>query len=222
MESAVWGPMAWRCIHGAAHRYDTATGANDFGTASIFSLFLLRLAWVLPCVYCRESYTDNIREYEIPNASGVRPIDWFFGNRQVRRLAMQLHDFVNRKLGKPLLDNYELVVRRSTVWSAEFTPREFFGLLFLIALNFSSNGEPGKHGNYHRFYSIVPDFCHSLGHEMLGVALDAGLEPLVSRPETMRQDTLVAALYDAYKIWAGDREVLTLDEIYDRYTLCKT
>ena len=45
---------------------------------------------------------------------------------------------------------------------------------------------------------------------MLGVALDAGLEQLVSRPETMRQDTLVAALYDAYKIWAGDREVLTL------------
>ena len=86
---------------------------------------------------------------------------------------MELHNQVNIKLGKPIIDNYELVVRRSTVWSAEFTPREFFGLLFIIAINYNSNGEELKAGHYFRFFTILGELCFSLGYEMLGGALHA-------------------------------------------------
>jgi hypothetical protein len=212
--------MAWRAIHGMAHRYDTAAAPQTADDARIFCLFLLRLAWVLPCVYCRESYTDNIRWYEEPDPHTGRPrTDLYFARRQARRLAMELHNQVNVKLGKPIIDNYELVVRRSTVWSVEFLPREFFGLLFIIAINYNSNGEPGKEGHYYRFYTVLPDLCVSLGYDMLGAALEAGLGDM---EPGFTQEWLVQALYTAYTLWAGERDTMTLDEIYDRYTLCKT
>ena len=219
MIPSIWGPMAWRAIHGMAHRYDTAPEPLSADDARLFCLFLLRLAWVLPCVYCRESYTDNIRWFEQPDHTGQPRTDQYFRKRHVRRLAMELHNQVNVKLNKPVMENYELVLRRSAVWSIEFLPREFFGLLFIIAINYNSNGEPGKARHYYHFFTILPDLCVTLRHEMLGAALEAGLEAL---SEDFSQEALVEALYHAYTLWAGEREIMSLDAVYDRYTLCKT
>lgn len=222
MIPAIWGPLCWRIIHGAAHRYDTVIIENtDPGLASVFSLFLLRLAWVLPCVYCREGYTAHIVKMEMRDAMGKRRVDRYFETRDVRLLAMHLHNEVNRKLGKPLLDNYELVKRRSSVWSSEFLPREFFGLLFIVAINFDSNGEPDKARHHVRFFSIVAEFCFSLGLENMGAALSSGVEPLES-VRAVDGTLLFNCVYDAYQLWAGGARKLSEKEARERYTLCSS
>lgn len=220
MIPGIWGPMVWRFIHRAAHEYDTATHALSERDALVFCLFLIRLAWVLPCSHCRVSYTDYLRSFLQVDENGGRRINAYFQQRAVRRLAVEIHDLVNQKLGKPVFANLELDRRRSAVWSSEFLEPEFFGILFIIAINYRSNGEPEKETHHRRFFELLPDLCMSLGHLRLAASLEA-VE--LGNITPFEQEMLVNGLYEALVLWTGRRDrVPALSVLVDRYTLCRS
>lgn len=211
----LWGPMAWRAIHGAAARYDNRkTVQRD---ADIFLLVLMRFAWVLPCVHCRDSY---IRFLAFMGCENMRI---WFSKQNVEDLVIQLHNLVNKKLGRAKFD-IAIAKRRSAVWHSQFRPGEFIGLLFVIALNYKSCGEDHKQNRYTRFFDVLPDFALGLGEERLAGALEhvrISLKELdeMTFDETF-QDVLLKALHHAYELWMGKRAP-TLDVLVERYGMCR-
>lgn len=211
----LWGPMAWRMIHGAAHRYD---GLDTVGRdADIFLLVLMRLAWVLPCVHCRESYVRFLSKMGCENMRA------WFAKKRVEYLVIKLHNLVNAKLGRPKFDA-EIAKRRAAVWHSQFRPGEFIGLLFVIALNYVTCGEDHKQQRYTRFFEVLPDFALGLGEERLAGALEhvrlelKGLDR-VTFEETF-QETLLEALHHAYELWMGKRAP-ELSVLVERYGMCR-
>lgn len=211
MAPSVWGPMAWRILHGMAHRFDRCLGSISKPQILIFVKFLQELAWVLPCVYCRNSYTDYIlAEY----TSGM--LFDYFNRQRVRYFMFTLHNKVNHKLGKAEFEDFEIVKRRSKVWDCEFLESELLGLCYVVALNFDGNGEPGKHQHYVDFIAIVGDLTKALGAERLMAAhLEVPFDP--SAPVT--QGRLTVHMYSLYQAMGG---VETQAEVEDRYSLCQS
>lgn len=210
----LWGPMTWRQIHGMAHIFDTRIDDDiTEKTAEVFVLFLIALAWVLPCSTCREGYTNFLLA-----ALKRDLLQEVFAPRAVRRFAFDLHNLVNVKLGRPECESFELVQRRSEVWSVEFLPRELFGLLFIIALNFRANQEPDKEQHYREFFSVLPTLLDALGHMRMAAALG---EMISSLPDTAwTQPVLLRALYNAFAEWQTG-PVPDFKEIVETYTLCR-
>ncbi len=209
----LWGPMAWRQIHGMAHVFDTRVD-DDISeqTAELFVAFLIGLAWVLPCSTCRASYTDYLLSYLKKDL-----LEKFFLPRKVRRFAFDLHNLVNKKLERATSTDFDLVMRRSEVWSVEFLPRELFGLLFIIALNFNANQEPNKEQHYREFYTVMPNLVAALGHHRMAAALAEHMNL-----KTWTQSSLLKQLYAAFVFWhPSDTPTPTYDYIIETYTLCR-
>lgn len=216
MIPAVWGPMTWRPIHGAAHRFDTLEGIQD-RDADIFVLMLLRLAFVLPCLHCRESYVQFLAKI------GSEGMITFFKEKQVRTFAVHLHNLVNRKLNKPL-HSLKVAALRDKVWSVGFNAREFLGLLFIIALNFVNNGEADKQRNYRLFFHVLPDFVLAVDEPGLAAALEHVREVVdgirLRLPPETYQTELVHALREALEILEGSAP--PIEELVERYNLCRS
>jgi hypothetical protein len=211
----LWGPMAWRQAHGMAYVFDTRVDDDvSEQTAELFVLFLIGLAWILPCSTCRESYTDYLLGYLKRDL-----IEQYFAPRKVQRFVFDLHNMVNKKLDRPLATDFDLVLRRSEIWSVEFLPRELFGFLFIVALNFEGNSEPNKNEHYREFFGVLPALLLALGHVRMSVALKNHL-PIQNKSWT--QTMLVKKLYSAFQEWhPSDVESPSLESIVSTYSLCR-
>ena len=238
MAPSVWGPMVWRLMHGAAHRYDTQETPPGQADRYAFQLFLINCAWVLPCVYCRESYLEYVRQACTDQApQGTSEMARHFGERRVQELVCYFHNCVNKKLQKPPFDdsdNYALAKRRSYVWSSEFLEDEMLGVMFIVALNYRSNGEGSKQTHYADFFRTLPDFLLSLGKPTLAAAVEAIPPPWMhARSGADMQGALVDCVYNIYRLYhhnnaanshtqQGRRRVDTKSELIERYTMCRS
>lgn len=211
----LWGPMAWRQIHGMAHVFDTRVD-DDISekVAELFILFLIGLAWVLPCNSCRTSYTEYLLGYLKKDL-----LEHFFIPRKVQQFAFDLHNMVNKKLERATCVNFDLVLRRSELWSVEFLPRELFGLVFIIALNFNSNQEPDKEMHYKEFFSVLPHLLVALENKRMAVALEQNIQ----FNSHWTQDGLLHSIYNAFTEWHRSEEdsVPSYESIVEMYNLCR-
>ena len=91
MITSVWGPPLWHTLHTMSFNYPTAPDRN---TRTQYYRFMRSLEHVLPCRYCRDNYGNNLG-------------DLAFGKQHLRnratfsRFVFDLHEHVNRMLGKP-------------------------------------------------------------------------------------------------------------------------
>lgn len=213
----LWGPMAWRQIHGMAHAFDRSFPVADTKdnisekVAELFVLFLIALAWVLPCNLCRLSYSDYLLGF-LQNGK----LAGYFNARKVQRFAFELHNMVNEKLNRPVCDNFDLVLRRSELWSVEFLPRELFGLLFIITLNFNSNQESEKQKHYKEFFLSLPHLLAALGNQRMAVAL----EQHINYSQVWTQENLLQSVYSAFATWQGGH-VPDIAQVEQMYNLCR-
>lgn len=92
MNPAVWGPHFWFVLHLVSFHYPDPP--NTFDKES-FKAFYHAIKEILPCAKCRKHYKTYLSQYPIePNLD--RRIDLI-------RWVIQIHNFVNVKLGKPVL-----------------------------------------------------------------------------------------------------------------------
>lgn len=91
----VWGPDVWATMHRLALKSDLDTNPKAF------SAFLGTLTELLPCTVCRTDYNTYLKSYGAPELGHA--FAW----------THTLHNWVNRKLGKPLMD----LEKARTTWS---------------------------------------------------------------------------------------------------------
>lgn len=89
MQTAVWGPHTWVLFHTVAFNYPKQPKAED---RARYRRFYGGLAEILPCKYCRVSYSEFVEE---------RPLEPYLRDREgVIYWTYMIHDRVNKKLSK--------------------------------------------------------------------------------------------------------------------------
>ena len=108
-ENAEWGPVFWRLLHGLGERAGTV-GMQKLRADEIRSwkTILTSLDRALPCEHCRQHLKSYISSHPIvvpENYEQFRPF--------IRRWLYDLHEDVNRRLGKSSMpfESVDLVYR---------------------------------------------------------------------------------------------------------------
>lgn len=96
-QTAVWGPPLWHILHIISFNYPPEPTPED---KRKYYNFLVSLREVLPCVYCRNNFFDNLGDAEFCE-------EVFDSRDSFSRFIHKLHDQVNTMLGKPCTDSYE-------------------------------------------------------------------------------------------------------------------
>jgi len=103
MQTAIWGPPLWHFLHTISFNYPVSPTPQD---KIHYRMFIEQLQYVLPCLYCRENFTKNLKN------SGYH--ENVFTNRSTfSRWMYRMHNEVNRCLGKSHQDlSYHTVRQR--------------------------------------------------------------------------------------------------------------
>lgn len=92
MQTTKWGPSGWKKFHGIAKQYPINIQKLNTpnATRNATRLFYYHLAKILPCKYCRQSYSKYIN---------LKPIDSHLESRsKLKRWTYDVHNLVNDKL----------------------------------------------------------------------------------------------------------------------------
>ena len=102
MLTSVWGPSLWHSLHTMSFNYPLHPSMND---KKRYRQFILQLKYVLPCKYCRINLKENFKCLPLRNKD--------MKNRETfSRYIYQLHELVNKMLGKKSELSYEQVRER--------------------------------------------------------------------------------------------------------------
>jgi hypothetical protein len=100
MQTIKWGPGLWVGLHCMTYNYPLEPTQSD---KDHYKIFFDYLQYMLPCIYCRQSYTTYLN---------YLPIDKFLNDRHgVTYWLYSLHNLVNQKLQKPMIDFTECCVQ---------------------------------------------------------------------------------------------------------------
>ena len=90
MLTTVWGPSQWHFLHTMSFNYPVNPTKED---KQNYRNYILNLRNVLPCKYCRQNLTNNLK---------INPITMKdMKNREsFSRYVYNLHEMVNKMLGK--------------------------------------------------------------------------------------------------------------------------
>ncbi len=108
---SVWGPFFWHTIHIVALGYPNEPSYAHKRAAKDF---FESLAHLIPCPVCREHYATHLEKVPIsPHLD--RRLDLF-------RWTVQLHNEVNKTLGKPLVSEAEAVLFYKRIGARDKSP----------------------------------------------------------------------------------------------------
>jgi hypothetical protein len=88
--TSVWGPPAWFFLHTISFNYPVAPTKEN---KKQYKEFILSLQNVLPCRYCRENLTHNLKIMPLTD-------DKLADRCSFSRYIYDLHELVNKRLGK--------------------------------------------------------------------------------------------------------------------------
>lgn len=102
MLTSVWGPSLWHSLHTISFNYPLNPSMDD---KKRYRQFILQLKYVLPCKYCRTNLKQNFKCLPLQMKD--------MKNRETfSRYMYQLHELVNKMLGKKSGLSYEQVRER--------------------------------------------------------------------------------------------------------------
>ena len=87
-----WGPSAWRFIHATSFTYPNNPTQEE---KKYYIDFILNLQNILPCYACRENLKKNLRALNFN-------INHMKDRRAFSKFCVDLHNLVNKELGKPI------------------------------------------------------------------------------------------------------------------------
>lgn len=152
MNTKDWGPPTWVFEHKLSAYYPEFP---DKETKNIYRCFYTKLKDVLPCKYCRESYTNFLTEdglnidYHLSNKTHF--MYWFY----------KMHNRVNKKLRLQGLNNkpdpafeeiYHRYLDQVTYWDMI---RGMWEFLYTVVFNYPIKGEHACMQNFHDFFLML-------------------------------------------------------------------
>lgn len=90
MLTSVWGPSFWHVLHTISVNYPLNPSCED---KENYKNFIVSLKNVLPCKYCRENLTKNLKIHPL-NSEALKNRETF------SKWMYKLHEIVNKYLGK--------------------------------------------------------------------------------------------------------------------------
>lgn len=90
MVTSVWGPPLWHYLHTMSFNYPVKPTAAD---KRHYKNFILSLRYVLPCRYCRENLSKNLKALPLTNKE-------MKSRASFSRWVFKLHELINTMLGK--------------------------------------------------------------------------------------------------------------------------
>ena len=98
MKPEIWGPHFWYILHIISFEYPLNPTEYD---KRIYHDFYTSLKDVIPCEMCKKHYRNHIHKYPLTPHLDTRDtlIKW----------VIQVHNFVNASIGKPILSIEEVV-----------------------------------------------------------------------------------------------------------------
>lgn len=90
MLTTIWGPAMWHFLHTISFNYPVEPSAKQ---KKQYKQFILSLRNVLPCRYCRENLSKNLKQLNFSNKH-MKDRSTF------SRFVYDLHELVNKMLGK--------------------------------------------------------------------------------------------------------------------------
>lgn len=99
MNTVEWGPHMWFIMHTISFNYPINPTTGD---KQNYGQWFMDIKNVLPCKYCRDSYTKILQ---------IIPIENYLGTRyQLAYWVYLVHNIVNQKLGKKYKISFRDVV----------------------------------------------------------------------------------------------------------------
>ena len=169
MNTWIWGPPKWKFLHSLSFSPDA------HAHAAVVSEFLNTLSSVLPCKYCRESYSKFVRE--------LQPLQQTITSGQLPRWMYDLHEKVNAKLDRQLADiaakeagvhvtdvqkdalcrkrqiTFECLTKRFILRPVSFCADDVWEFVGIFAYNMDlTRGKADRHAvqQWHRFFNLLP------------------------------------------------------------------
>ena len=90
MLTSVWGPSLWHYLHTMSFNYPVKPTAAD---KRHYKNFILSLRYVLPCRYCRENLSKNLKALPLTDKE-------MKSRASFSRWVFKLHELINTMLGK--------------------------------------------------------------------------------------------------------------------------
>ena len=143
MNTAQFGPGGWDLLHVLAARY------NPRKQKSLYRSFYIGLKDILPCKFCRRSYSQYIRELPVEQ--------WLNSSKNMQKFTYLMHNKVNQKLRKQGLND-----RKDPDFSCVYDRYRYrnhfdekvWTFLYAIVFNFPTD-DPKKVAVYHRFFETL-------------------------------------------------------------------
>lgn len=152
MDTYIWGPPLWALLTTIVRIHDAEKG--PFAIESIDELTMFRaytldllnsLLYVLPCVYCRQSYRLFVKHS--PPQRQKKFVEWLWS----------VHCKVNTKLERTQNITLEKYSKRLYVWSSFVDAFSLWDLLTIVVRNYPDDAE-GDVEYHEKCYSYVTFF----------------------------------------------------------------
>ena len=189
METIYWGPAGWRFLHLLTFLYPESP---DTGDKILMRDMMSLLPDVLPCKYCRASFTKYMANLDITPALETRDllVEWLY----------KMHNKVNKKLrsqgfchhDNPTLEHVKRlynprVARVHHILASQGTDatqhwicnegREFLGSIIFNYQGYYANCHTSEEKSkiavsYHKFFNLIPILIRRLLHPSRDYKLD--------------------------------------------------
>ncbi len=132
MDPKIWGGKLWNFIYDICWLLETKGPRLPQKTKTSSNIFFQSLRYLLPCVYCRESYEDYFTKLSGAPPNGKGALRW----------AYDLKNMVNKKLKtKDSPPTYECFERRMKTWSSASNANDLWDILGVFILNCIRNSK---------------------------------------------------------------------------------
>lgn len=173
MNTWIWGPPAWKFLHTLS--FSPAAVSRPADVAS----FVESVQHVLPCVYCRDSYTGFLPQLQ----QRFGPLPEVVRTKGLPQWMYALHDMVNAKLDKQLAEDmfqkegvqvspakittlcrkrqitYECLTKRFIIRPVQFCEDDIWEFLEIFALNADATKmemTPARVAGHYTFFQLFP------------------------------------------------------------------
>ena len=137
-----WGPKAWQLLHAFSINENHKIKGNKKHN---YYIFYSSFIYILPCIICREHYTDilyNINPLEEDKITRIYLKKWVFNT----------HNIVNKILGKP-----EYLYKNFKQNSKSINNNDIYYIINIIYINFDY--ENMSLYKYDQIYNFFINFC---------------------------------------------------------------
>ena len=117
MLTTVWGPSLWHSIHTISFNYPVQPTKQE---QTDYYKFIMSLEKVLPCKYCRQNFSKNMRAVNKRKRTTLKRA-LARGRAGFSRYMYDFHNEVNVMLGKPITLTYKQVKERYENFRARCT-----------------------------------------------------------------------------------------------------